>query len=130
VTSGQVPVGLTAMPPTVPLIKAGKIRGIAVTSPRRMPALPDVATVAESGYPGYEDYTWIAFFAPARTPRAIVLKLNQDIAAVLKLPDTNERLAALGFDPIPNTPEEFTTYVKVEVAKWAKVIKDSGARVD
>ena len=90
----------------------------------------EVATVAESGYPGYEDYTWIAFFAPARTPRAIVLKLNQDIAAVLKLSDTSERLAALGFDPISNTPDEFTAYVKVEVAKWAKVIKDSGARVD
>jgi tripartite-type tricarboxylate transporter receptor subunit TctC len=118
------------MPPTVPLIMAGKLRGIAVTSPRRMPSLPDVATVAESGYPGYEDYTWIAFFAPARTPRAIVLKLNQDVAAVLKLPDTSERLAALGFDPISNTPDEFTAYVKAEVAKWAKVIKDSGARVD
>ena len=130
VTSGQVPVGLTAMPPTVPIIKSGKLRGIAVTSPRRVASLPDVATVAESGYPGYEDYTWIAFFAPARTPRSIVVKLNQDFAATLKLPDTSERLAALGFDPISNTPEEFAAYVKAEVVKWGKVIKDSGARVD
>jgi tripartite-type tricarboxylate transporter receptor subunit TctC len=112
------------------LIKAGKIRGIAVTSPHRMPSLPEVATVAESGFPGYEDYTWIGFFAPAGTPKAIVDKLNHDVAAILRLPDTKERLAVLGFDPINNTPEEFTAYIRVEVTKWAKVIKDSGARVD
>jgi tripartite-type tricarboxylate transporter receptor subunit TctC len=130
VTAGQVPLGLTAMPPAMQLIKAGKIRGIAVTSPHRMPSLPEVATVAESGFPGYEDYTWIGFFAPAGTPRAIVNKLNHDIAGILRLAETKERLAVLGFDPINNTPEEFTAYIKVEVAKWAKVIKDSGARVD
>ena len=130
VAAGQVPLGLTAMPPAMQLIKAGKIRGIAVTSPHRMPSLPEVATVAESGFPGYEDYTWIGFFAPAGTPKAIVDKLNHDIAAILRLPDTKERLAVLGFDPINNTPEEFTAYIKVEVTKWAKVIKDSGARVD
>jgi tripartite-type tricarboxylate transporter receptor subunit TctC len=127
---GQVPIGLTAMPPAVELIKAGKIRGIAVTSPSRMPSLPDIATVAESGFPGYEDYTWIAFFAPARTPSAIVHQLNRQVAGILQLPDTRKRLAALGFDPIENTPEQFVAYIKVEVAKWAKVIKESGARVD
>jgi tripartite-type tricarboxylate transporter receptor subunit TctC len=130
VVAGQVPLGLTAMPPAMQLIKAGKIRGIAVTSPHRMPSLPEVATVAESGFPGYEDYTWIGFFAPAGTPKAIVDKLNHDVAAILRLPDTKERLAVLGFDPINNTPEEFTAYIRVEVTKWAKVIKDSGARVD
>lgn len=130
VVAGQVPVGLTATPPTVPLIQAGKIRGIAVTSPRRLPSLPEVATVAESGFPGYEDYTWIAFFAPAGTPAAIVLKLNRDIAALLKLRETSERLAVLGFEPVSNTPEEFAAYVKAEVLKWGKVIKDSGARID
>ncbi len=130
VAAGQVPVGLTAMPPTVPLIKSGKIKGIAVTSPQRMPSLPDVATVAESGFPGYEDYTWIAFFAPNGTPKAYVTKLNHSIAAVLAIPETKERLAVLGFDPVSNTPEQFTEYIKVEVTKWAKVIKESGARVD
>ncbi len=128
--AGQVPLGLTAMPPAVQLIKASKIRGIAVTSPQRMPSLPEVATVAESGFPGYEDYTWIGFFAPAGTPRVIVDKLNRSIAAILQLPETKERLAVLGFDPINNTPAEFTAYIKIEVTKWAKVIKDSGARVD
>lgn len=130
VAGGQVPLGFTAMPPAVELIKSGKIRGIAVTSPARMPSLPDVATVAESGFPGYEDYTWIGFFAPVRTPADIVQQLNRQIAAILQLTDTRKRLAALGFDPIDNTPDQFTAYIKVEVAKWAKVIRESGARVD
>ena len=130
VASGQVPIGLTAMPPTVPLIKSGKIRGVAVTSPARMPSLPDVGTVAEQGFPGYEDYTWIAFFAPTGTPKVYVTKLNRAITAIVAQPDTKERLAVLGFDPVANTPEQFTEYIKVEVTKWAKVIKDSGARVD
>jgi tripartite-type tricarboxylate transporter receptor subunit TctC len=130
VAGGQVPIGLTAMPPTVELIKSGKIRGIAVTSLARMPSLPDVGTVAEAGFPGYEDYTWIAFFAPAGTPKAVVNQLNQQIAVILQLPDTKKRLAALGFDPVDNTPEQFAAYIRVEVAKWAKVIKESGARVD
>jgi tripartite-type tricarboxylate transporter receptor subunit TctC len=130
VAGGQVPIGLTAMPPAVELIRSGKIRGIAVTSPARMPSLPEVATVAESGFPGYEDYTWIGFFTPARTPRDIVQQLNRQIAAILQLADTRKRLAALGFDPTENTPEQFTAYIKVEVAKWSKVIKESGARAD
>jgi tripartite-type tricarboxylate transporter receptor subunit TctC len=130
VAGGQVPVGITAMPPTVELIKAGKIRGIAVTSLARMPSLPDIGTVAEAGFPGYEDYTWIAFFAPTGTPKAVVAQLNRQVAAILQLPDTRKRLAVLGFDAVENTPEQFTAYIRVEVAKWAKVIKDSGARVD
>ena len=93
-------------------------------------ALPEVATVEESGFPGYEDYTWIGFFAPTGTPRAIIDRLNRSIAAILRLPETRERLAVLGFDPIDNTPAQFTAYIKLEVPKWAKVIKDSGARVD
>ena len=127
---GQVPIGITAMPPAVELIKSGKLRAIAVTSPARMPSLPDVGTVAESGFPAYEDYTWIAFFAPAGTSKAIVQQLNRQIAAIVQLPDTRKRLAALGFDPVENTPEQFTAYIKVEVAKWARVIKESGAKVD
>jgi tripartite-type tricarboxylate transporter receptor subunit TctC len=130
VIAGQLRLGVIAMPPTVPFIKAGKLRGIAVTSSQRMAQLPEVATVAESGFPGYEDYTWIGFFAPAGTSRVLVDKLNRDIAAIEHLPDTSTRLEAIGFDPISNTPDEFTKYVKTEVVKWAKVIKDSGAHVD
>lgn len=128
--SNQVPIGLTAMPPSVQLIKSGRIRGIAVTSLQRMPSLPEVGTVAEQGFPGYEDYTWIGFFAPAGTPKAIVITLNAEIAKVIAMPDVKERLAVLGFDPVPNNVDQFTTYIREEVTKWAKVIKDSGARVD
>ena len=128
--SGQVPIGLTAMPPTVQLIKGGRIRGIAVTSPQRMPSLPDVGTVAEQGFPGYEDYTWIAFFAPAKVPKPIVDRLNRAIAGIIAVPEVKEKLGALGFDPVNNTPEQFTIYVREEVTKWARVIKESGAKVD
>ncbi len=130
VAAGQIPVGSIAMPPTVPFIKSGKIRGIAVTSPARMPSLPEVGTVAEQGFPGYEDYTWIGFFAPMGTSKELVADLNRKIADILRMPDTKEKLATLGFDPVNNTPEQFTAYIRVEVEKWAKVIKESGARVD
>lgn len=128
--SGQVPIGLTAMPPSVQLIKAGRIRGIAVTSQQRMPSLPEVGTVAEQGFPGYEDYTWIGFFAPAGVPRPIVERLNKSIGAIVLLPDAKEKLSALGFDPVNNTVDQFGAYIREEVTKWAKVIKESGAKAD
>lgn len=127
---GQVPIGLTAMPPSVPLIKAGKIRGIAVTSLQRNPGLPEVGTVAEQGFPGYEDYTWIAYFAPAGVPRNIVARLNRHIGEIVLMPDVKTRLSGLGFDPVANTPEQFAKYVNEEITKWAKVIKESGAKAD
>lgn len=130
VVAGQVLLGATALTAPVPLIKAGRLKGIVVTSPQRTPALPDVPTAAESGFPGYVDYTWIAFFAPAGTPRAIVDKLNREIAKTLQISAVRERLAALGFDPQPNTPEEFAAFLKTEIVKWAKVVKASGARAD
>ena len=130
VLGGQLTLGSGALPPIVAPVKAGKLRGIAVTSLKRAEALPEVPTVVESGFPGYEDYTWIAFFAPAGTPRAIVEKLNRDIDRVLKLPDVKDRLAVLAFEYTPNTPQQFAEYVSKEVAKWGKVVKDSGARVD
>jgi tripartite-type tricarboxylate transporter receptor subunit TctC len=130
VVSGEVQVGTAAVTAPAPFIKAGRLKGIVVTSPQRSPALPDVPTVAESGFPGYEDYTWIAFFAPRGTPRAVVLKLNSEITTVLQTPVVKERLAALGFDFTPNTPEQFGEYFKREIVKWGQVVKESGARVD
>jgi len=130
VVANEVPVGTAAVTAPAPLIKAGRLKGIVVTSLQRTPALPDVATVAESGYPGYEDYTWIAFFAPRGTPLAVVAKLNGDITGALQVPAIKERLATLGFDFAPNTPQQFSGYLGNEVIKWAKVVKDSGARVD
>jgi len=130
VVAGEVPIGAAAVTAPVPMIKAGKIKGIVVTSLQRSSALPDVATVAESGYPGYEDYTWIAFFAPAGTPKPVVDLLNREIEKVLQTAAVKERLATLGFDYVPNTAQQFDDYLKREVVKWAKVVKDSGARVD
>ena len=130
VMSGEVPVGSAAVTAPAPLIRAGRLKAIAVTSPQRSAALPDVPTVAESGFPGYEDYTWIAFFAPQGTPRPIVAKANADIATALQIAAVRERLATLGFEFTPNSPEQFAEYLKREIVKWAKVVKDSGARVD
>jgi tripartite-type tricarboxylate transporter receptor subunit TctC len=130
VLGGQLPMGCGAMPPIVAPVKAGKLRAIAVTSLKRAAALPEVPTVAESGFSGYEDYTWIAFFAPRGTVRPIVDKLNVEVDRILRLPDVTERLAVLAFDYTPNTPQQFAEYVRKEVAKWGKVVKDSGARVD
>ncbi|MBI1990082.1 MAG: tripartite tricarboxylate transporter substrate binding protein [Betaproteobacteria bacterium] len=130
VVSGQVPIGSLAIPSVVPFVKAGRLRGIVVTSAQRVAQMPDVPTVAESGHPGYEDYTWIAFLAPRATPRAIVEKLNAEISKALKEPAAHQRLGPLGFDHSPNTPAQFADYLKREVVKWAKVVKDSGARAD
>lgn len=130
VLGGQLQLGCGALPPLVAPVKAGKLRGIAVTSLKRAEALPEVPTVVESGFPGYEDYTWIGFFAPAATPRAVVEKLNAAMDGVLKLPEVKERLAVLAFEYTPNTPQQFADYVKKEVAKWGKVVKASGARAD
>jgi tripartite-type tricarboxylate transporter receptor subunit TctC len=130
VVAGQVDVASTTLPTASAYIRQGTMRAIAVAAHARMPLLPDVPTLAESGFPDFEDRSWIAFFAPAGTPQAIVDKLNSSIAAILRFPDTKERLATLGFDTVSNTPQQFTAYIREEVTKWAKVIKESGARVD
>ncbi len=130
VVGGQVVIGSTSMPPAVQLVKANRIRAIAVTSAKRSPALPEVPTVAEQGFPGFADYTWFSYFAPAGTAPAIVKKLNVEINRVLQLPDVRERMAALSLDITPNTPEEFARTLKTEVEKYAKVVKDSGAKAD
>lgn len=130
VVGGQVPIGSTSMPPAVPLIKGNRIRGLAVTSAKRSPALPEVPTVAEQGFPGFADYTWFAFFAPAGTPMPIVNKLNAEIQRALQAPDVKERLAGLSFDVTPNTAAEFAKTLQAEVAQYAKVVKVSGAKAD
>jgi len=92
--------------------------------------LPDVPTFAELGYPEIEEYTWVGFFAPAGTPSDIVQKLNEAINKALQVPDVRERLIALTFEPVGGTPQQFSDYVRDEIAHWAKVVKDTGAKVD
>ena len=130
VLSGDNQVGLTAMPQAMPMVNAGRLRALAVTSAQRSPALPDVPTVAEQGFAGFSILTWIGFLAPAATPGGLVDKINADIARVLQMADVQKRLIAAGYDPLSNTPGEFAALLKSEVVKWAKVVKDSGARAD
>jgi tripartite-type tricarboxylate transporter receptor subunit TctC len=128
--SGEVVAVSVAMPTAVPHLRSGKLRGLAITSRRRNDAVPDVPTVEELGFPGFEDITWVGIFVPAGTPQAIVSKINADVNAFLALPDSRERLASLAFDPVGGTPESFSAYLRAEVAKWAKVIRETGARIE
>ena len=128
--AGQVQLASMGLPPAMPYVKTGRLRVIAVTSAKRSPLLPEAPTVSESGLPGFDVSSWYGIFGPAALPRDIVSKVNADITAVLGTPDMKERLAALGADPAPMSPENFGQLVRDEIAKWAKVVKESGAKVD
>ena len=124
---GHIQLGFTALPPAAPHIKAGKLKAIAVTTKSRTGALPNVPTVIESGLPGYEVDNMYGVIAPTGTPRAIVSKLNGEIARIVQTPEVKRRLVSEGFDPVGNTPEAFASYLRSEATKWARVIERSGA---
>jgi tripartite-type tricarboxylate transporter receptor subunit TctC len=128
--AGQVQLMFDNLPSSIAQVKAGKLRAIAVTTLQRSPALPDVPTIAESGLPGYDASSWFGMHAPAGTPKEIVNKIYVTVARALHTPEMVERLSTQGAQPVGNTPEEFTEFVRAEIAKWAKVVKASGARVD
>lgn len=130
VVGGQVPVIFDALGPAIAFAKSGKVRPLAVTSARRSPSLPDVPTLAESGLSGMDLVTWIGFVAPAGTDRAIVAKLNTEITRILKLPETREKLGAMGMDVVASTPEQFTKTIKDDAAKLGAVIKAAGIQLD
>ncbi len=127
---GQVAVMFTSILSGLPHVKAGKMKALAVTSARRSSIAPDLPTVAESALPGYDVDPWYGLFAPASTPRAIVDKLNREVARILTLPDVKQRFAALGAEPGSGTPQQFGAFVDAEIAKWSKVVADSGAKPD
>ena len=129
VIGGQIIATMDNMPPYVPQVKAGKIRALAVSTPRRSPAVPDVPSVAEAGVPGYDSGAWFGLVAPANTPKDIVNKLSRETARILKLPDVSARLADLGAEPVGGTPDQFSAHIKAEIAKWAKVIKDANVEL-
>ena len=120
----------STMPPALPQVKAGKLKAIAVTSARRSLTTPELPTIAESGLPGFEAITWYGMAAPAGTPPVIVRKLNTAVVKLLHLPDVRERLLATGTEASGTTPEEFAAYIKSEIVKWAKVVRESGARAE
>ena len=128
--AGHTQISSTSMPPAVPHVKAGRVRAIAVTSAHRSPALPDVPTVNEQGFSGFDDLTWTAFFVPAGTPTDLVNHINSEVAKALSAPDVRERLQQLGLDWQSNTSGEFSAFLREEVQKWAKAVKDSGAKAD
>jgi tripartite-type tricarboxylate transporter receptor subunit TctC len=130
VVGNQVQMGSTALPPTTPHIQGGRLRALAVTAAKRSSALPDVPSIVEAGFKGQEADTLQGVLVPAGTPRAIVTKIQGDIARALAQPDAKERVTALGFDIIASSPDEFAAQVKTEIQKWGKVIKASGVKAD
>ena len=118
------------IPSAIQLVRAGKLRALAVTSPARSAGVPEIPTVAESGYPGFDASSWFGLVGPAAMPRDIVNKISADMARVLKQPDMRDKFIRQGADPVGSTPEEFGQYMKDETAKWAKIVKASGAKAD
>ena len=127
---GQVQVMIGNLPPMLPHAKAGKLRALAVTTLKRYPGLPDVPTVAESGLAGFETVAWFGLFAPAGTPKEIVSRLNRAVNAIVAQPDLRERLLGLGMEPSLGSPEDYTARQAADIAKWKKVVAESGAKVD
>ena len=127
---GQVEMASVALPAAVEMVKGGKVRGLAVTSNKRVAALPDVPTVAESGFPGFEDYTWVGVFAPSKTPPEVVQHLNSEINKILRSADFQAKLAGVGFEPVGGSTKEAADYLKTELSKWAKVVKETGTKVE
>jgi tripartite-type tricarboxylate transporter receptor subunit TctC len=129
VLSGQPPIGFTALPPTIGLINEGKLRGIAIEATKRSPLLPNVPTIAEAGAPGQEADTVTGFVLPAKTPPAIVEKLHAEMVKIGALPEIRQRLEAIGFNPVLNTPAEFGARIKVEMERWGKVVHDANLKI-
>jgi len=125
---GRVTMMFSPIPVVLPLVREGKLRALAVTSLRRSSAAPEVPTIAESGYPGFEATNWYGLLAPGRTPATIVSRLHLATVSALALPDLRGKLTDLGLDVIGNSPEEFAAAIKSETPKWAKVIKESGIK--
>jgi len=127
--AGQTTMMITGMTAVMPHVKSGKLKLLGVATLKRLPGMPEVPAIAET-VPGYDANQWYGVLAPAATPREIVTKLNAEIVKILRRPDVKERLAADGAEPIGNTPEEFGAFIKTEIARWAPVVKASGARPD
>src|SRR5262245_25694642 len=130
VIAGHVPMAFNPPPPLLPHIQSGAIRAIAVTTLKRTAALPDVPTIAERGFPGFDATTWHALVAPAGTPREITAALNRAAVAALTDPEGRKALTELGVDVVGSTPEELRDYIKSEIPKWATIVKASGAKME
>ncbi len=130
VIGGQVPVMFDTMLSAMPFVKSGKLKALAVTSPQRSPAAPDLPTIAESGLPGYEVFAWNGVVAPAGTPPAVIARLNDELKKAMQLPQVKEKFSLQGFAASWTTPEQMRGFIGGEVAKWGKTVKASGATLD
>lgn len=128
--SGQIQMLFNTLPVILPHVRTGRMKGLAIASSRRIPAAPDLPTVAEAGLPEFEASTWYGVMVPVGTPSPIVNKLHRAFVAALNAPDVRERLTNENFELVGSTPMEFAMYVRAEIPKWAKVVKASGARID
>ena len=128
--AGNIPVMSDTIPGVLAQVKAGKLRALGVASAQRSPFAPEIPTIAEQGYAGFESVGWIGLAAPAKTPAAILDKLNAEVRKMLAQPEAKERLAALAFVPVGDSRGQFAAFMKAEIAKWAKLAKESGARAD
>jgi tripartite-type tricarboxylate transporter receptor subunit TctC len=127
---GQIQLMLENIPSTSPFVKAGKLRALAVTGLQRSALLPDLPTLDEAGLKGYEIVGWNGLFVPSGTPQNIIAYLHAQTVKMLGLPDVKERLATLGAEGVGNTPEQFRAFVKAEIVKWARVVKEAGLKVE
>ena len=127
---GRISMIFDNMPSALPLVKSGDVRALGVTSAKRSAAAPDIPTIAESGLPGFEATSWFALMAPAGLPREVLARINAETARVMNLPDVREKLTALGLDVAPGSPEALASLIQSETAKWAGVVKESGAKLD
>lgn len=127
---GQIDMIFHNAPVVLPHVRSGKLRGIAVTSAKRLPSVPDLPTMIEAGLPGFEVTAWFGLLAPTGTPPAVITKIHVDTVRVLNMPDVRERFVSQSAEPGGNKPEEFTAFIQSEITKWAKVIKASGAKAD
>lgn len=127
---GRLPLMFTTMPTGAPQVKQGKLRALAVTNRAREPLLPEVPTMIEAGYPGFEVDSWRGLYVPAGTPKAVITRLNRELVKVLQMRDVTERIVAAGFAPVNSSPEELDAFGKAELAKWSKVAKAAGVRIE
>jgi tripartite-type tricarboxylate transporter receptor subunit TctC len=130
VITGQVQLVVIGVPAALPFIQSGRLRALAVIAPQRLAVLPDVPTAAEAGLPTYEVTTWYGILAPAGTPKPIIAKLNAEVARVMQAPDLQERFGAIGIQVRTSTPDEFAAFIRREMAKWAKVVREAGLKAD
>lgn len=130
VIGGEVQMAIESPPPIVPQVKAGKLRALGAARPNRSPLLPDVPTVAEAGLPGFQAGSWYGFLAPAGTPQPIIAKLNAGMLKAIRSQELRQRFAAVGAEPVGNSPEEFGSFIRAELKKWEKVVRATGVKVD